>query len=205
MPPSLQEVTGQPCCVFAHVPSSPGLVHVSWHSHSGGGGDGDAGGEDGSSGDEGGEGVSLLKSKAVDVPTSEAEHAPSPATMRNSTPRRQVAVCCALSAARSALRWARLGDTRRVGFSACAAEMAPFGEGAAFPCQCGLETSRMCTVPCLSTEKRRQLGITLTFDPPIPENARRLVLSCTNELWQCAHSGSIPRHAQIREAHAAHP
>ena len=29
-------------------------------------------------------------------------------------------------AARSALRWARLGDTRRVGFSACAAEMAPF-------------------------------------------------------------------------------
>eukprot|EP00964_Phaeocystis_antarctica_P119482 scaffold83195_cov36-Phaeocystis_antarctica.AAC.2 len=69
---------------------------------------------------------------------------------------------CALCAARSALRWARLGDTRRVVFSACAAEMTPFREGVAFPCQCGLKTSRTCTVPCLSTEKRRQLGITLT-------------------------------------------
>ena len=47
-PPSpSQEVAGQPCCVVPHVPPSPGLVHVSWHSHSG---------EGGSSGDEGGAG-----------------------------------------------------------------------------------------------------------------------------------------------------
>ena len=45
--PTQQEAAGQPCCVVAHVPPSSGLVHVSWHSHSG---------EGGSSGDEGGAG-----------------------------------------------------------------------------------------------------------------------------------------------------
>ena len=73
-----------------------------------------------------------------------------------------LAVPCMLREARCVGPDSVIRDTRRVGFSACAAEMAPFREGAAFPCQCGLETSRTCTVPCLSTEKRRQLGITLT-------------------------------------------